>query len=137
MNLQGMTNQTIGTVAQSVAVGKMLGGNAAEGLEAQNNLNAAKDALEDNSIKQAQLPKMTRTDRGRYLDALDAIQEERQTLLDQKNDLIAYYQGLYHGVSEEGKVDLHSFRPRVIPKKVSPKHETVPTAEEVIDEQQK
>lgn len=115
----------------------MLGQDHRAGIEAQNDINDAKDRLADNSLRQAQMPKYTspRVDANRWFNAMEDIQNERQTLIDQKNALVAYYQSLYHGVSDEGKVDLTKFRDRLIPKKVTPKTETVQTADEIVEEE--
>lgn len=113
----------------------MLGQDYRQGIVAQNDLNDIKGRLADNSLKQAQMPKYKRTDPGKWLTAMQDILDERQALIDQKNELTAYYQGIYHGVSDEGKVDLTKFRDRLIPKKVTPKGEIVPTAEEMAEEE--
>lgn len=138
MNLQSTVNAAIGSAGQSIAVAKLLGQDAKTGMDVQNDINATKDKLTDTDIKMAQMPKITapsRNDTNRWFDAMDSLLEEKQALVDQKNNLIAYYQSLYEGVDDKGRVDLTKFRERLIPKKVKAKTETVPTSEEIAEEE--
>lgn len=138
MNLQGTVNQTIGTVGQSIGVVKMLGTDKRAGLEAQEDINNADDKLFNNRIKESRVyASYSRANTGKWLEAMQKVQDEKQTLLDQKNKIIASYQTLYHGVSDNGNIDLTKFRKRLIPKKTVPKIEIVPTAEEMLRERRK
>lgn len=135
MNLQSTVNAAVGSAGQSVAVAKLLGRDAKTGMDVQNDIDAVKDKLTDTDVKTAQMPKLTRNNQGRWLEAMDSLLEEKQALLDQKNNLIAYYRSLYKGVDDKGRVTLTDFRERLIPKKVEAKTETVPTSEEIAEEE--
>lgn len=134
MNLQSTVNAAVGSAGQSIAVAKLLGQDAKTGMDVQNDIDMTKDKLTDTDIKIAQMPKLTRNDQGRWLEAMDSLLEEKQALLDQKNNLIAYYQSLYKGVDGKGQVVFTDFRQRLIPKKVKAKTETVPTSEDIAEE---
>lgn len=135
MNIQNEVNAAMQSAANAIAVSKMVGSNVEAGMQARTNINSAKSELTDNSLKIAGLGKVnSRTDVQKYTEALDSLYEERQTMLDQKNDLVAYYQSLYKGVDEEGNVSLKDFHKRLIPKDVKPKLETVPDAYDVLKE---
>lgn len=135
MNLQSTVNAAVGSAGQSVAVAKLLGQDAKTGMDVQNDIDAVKDKLTDTDVKMAQMPKLTRNDQGRWFNAMDSLLEEKQALLDQKNNLIAYYRSLYKGVDDEGRVSLTDFRERLIPKKVRAKTESTPTSEEIAEEE--
>lgn len=136
MNIQNEVNAAMQSAANAIAVSKMVGSNVEAGMQARTNINSAKSELTDNSLKMNQLGKPTkRTDLNKYQEALDALLEERQTMLDQKNDLVAYYQSLYKGVDDEGNVSLKDFHKRLIPKDVKPKMEAVLDSEEIMEDE--
>lgn len=130
MNLQNRINDTTAVLGQSAAVRKLLGSNAEEAAAVQQNIRSAEDrsfaAQEKLRTARYSLPKMR--------EALQNDLDARDAALEQESRLKAYYQNLYKGIDEEGRVDVTAFRRRLVPSRKHKGSAFTSDAEEIMEE---